>query len=332
MSDDTKQMMKMLDQHLSVQEYSGRTVLQVALFATVYFAEPYRRQVREAVAACCEDYFQRCGQHLRWALNPDTDLMEPFGTGKASKPRTWVPLLGEDEVCSIIYHGAEHERGASAFMLESLGTERRPYEKLGFLRVFFPLLWFAENGASLPEVLLEICRKLKPVSGYGGIGVAESPDTSVSCKYEPLVYQWTQRFPGLEADYPCFHGNYMRDISRPDDWVGRRHGIKGANWLTVLGDRYLAELGGVEKVSADLAAMDSRFVVHRYEGGALIQAGPYPVLGDVQRDLWPELVVKLSKYLKPIRITTHRSFHYANPGVRFNKLTSEAWLRRFDDR
>ena len=29
-----------------------------------------------------------------------------------------------------------------------------------------------------------------------------------------------------------------------------------------------------------------------------------PELGDTQRDLWPELYVKLAKYLKPIRVTS----------------------------
>jgi hypothetical protein len=64
----------------------------------------------------------------------------------------------------------------------------------------------------------------------------------------------------------------------------------------------------------------------------MIQAGPRPDLGDAERGLWPELYVKLAKYLKPIRITMTGAFGYDGPGVRFDREHAEAWLRRFDQR
>jgi hypothetical protein len=318
---------QVLGEHLSVKDEDGRVVLQVAQLATVYFEAPYRREAREAVASCSEDYFRRWGQHLRWALNPDTGRMERFGAGKASNPRAWLPAIGEDEEFTLKYHGAEDKRGASAFSVKAFGQVRRPKLQFGHFRVSFPLLWFADGTGSLPEVLLDICQKLKPLSGYGGIGVIESPDNWMSSEYEPIVYAWAQRLPGLEADYPISHGLWLRN-GREDG----RDGIKGGNWLTVLSDRYVAELGGADKIEADLKTLDSRFLVHRYEGGILIQAGPRPQLGDVERDLWPEPYVKLNKYLKPIRVVRHNAFQHGGPGERFDKARSEAWLRRFDDR
>jgi hypothetical protein len=85
-------------------------------------------------------------------------------------------------------------------------------------------------------------------------------------------------------------------------------------------------------VEADLAALDSGFVVRRYDGGILIQAGPRPQLGDAARGDWPRLYVKLAKYLKPIRVTSHNPFQIGRTVVPFDKPNSEAWLRRFDDR
>jgi hypothetical protein len=310
-----------------VNDEDGRTVLQVAQIATVYFEAPYRREVREAVVSCTEDYLGRWKQHLRWAVSPDGRRIERFGAGKGSNPRAWLPDMGEDESFTLKYHGAEDKRGASAFSLRAFGAERRPYLQFGFFRVSFPLLWFVDGSTSLTEVLLGICRTLKPVSGYGGIGVIESPDREISSEYEPIVYQWARRLPGLEADYPVSHGLWLTD-GRDDS----RDGIKGGNWLTALSDRYVAELGGADKVEADLKTLDSRFLVHRYQGGILIQAGPRPQLGDVERDLWPELYVKLNKYLKPVRVVRHNPFQHGGPGERFDKVRSEAWLRRFDDR
>ncbi|WP_437758473.1 type VI immunity family protein [Sorangium sp. So ce1389] len=326
MTDETNEMMNVLDEHLTVNDDDGRPVLQVALLATLYFEDAYKTEVREAVISCCEDYFRRCGPHLRWALHPEKRLMEPYGKGKGSNPRAWLLGFGEDESFSLIYHGAEHDRGASPFLAHALGDEKRPIVELGFFRIAFPLLWFADLPESLPEVMLDVCRKLKPVSGYGGIGVVESPDSSVSNLYEPVVYNWAQKFPGLEADYPISHSIWLLEGR------GGKEGIKGVNWLTVLGERWVVEMGGVDKVEADLRALDQRFVVHRFDGGLMIQAGRRPQLGDAARNVWPELYVKLSKYLKPIRITEHRPFHYGGPGLRFDLERSEAWLRRFDDR
>lgn len=145
----------------------------------------------------------------------------------------------------------------------------------------------------------------------------------------PSIYELAQRFPGFEADFPIDH-----DIWLSKGREGGRAGIKGVNWLTVLEDRWLAELGGAEEVTAHVTALDGRFIVHRFDGRLMIQAGDRPQLGDVERGAWPELYVKLAKYVKPIRITRHRPFGHAGSGPRFGneKEEGEAWLRRFDER
>jgi hypothetical protein len=327
MSDEIDELSQTLSEHLCVKDEDGRVVLQVAQIATVYFKDPYRREVREAVVSCAEGYFRRWGEHLRWAVSPDRGAMERFGAGKASNPRAWLPAKPEDEDFTLKYHGAESKRGASAFSIRAFGAERRPYLKFGYLQVALPLLCFADGSGSLLEVLLDLCRTLKPVSGYGGIGIIEAADRWIAVKYEPIVYHWAQRLPGLEVDYPISHSLWLREGRD-----GNRDGIKGGNWLTAVSDRYLPELGGADKVEADLKALDSRFLVHRYEGGVVIQAGPRPQLGDAQRNLWPALYVKLAKYLKPVRVTHHNPFQHDGSGERFDKERSEAWLRRFDDR
>lgn len=325
MSNEASEQTDILSEHLAARDESGRVVLQAALLATVYFEGAYGQSVRNEIVSICEWYFREWGQRLNWALNPDTELMEPFGAGKGSNPRAWLPALGEHEGYSLIFHSAEDARGAGAFSLKALGMEKRPFVELGYLRVSFPLLGFVEGPTSLPHVLLEISRRLRPVSGYGGIGIIESPSSVISSEYAPVVYQWANRFPGLEADYPVEHSIWLgqgRD--------GGKGGIKGGNWLTVLGDRYVQELGGASHVQTSLANVDERFVVSVYDGGLMIQAGPRPQLGDVQQNRWPDLYVKLAKFLRPIRVTQHCPFQYGGPGARFDLGRSIAWLRRFD--
>ena len=321
MTDENSAFLAALDEQLRYTDEDG-VVLQVALFATVYIEDTYKREVRQAIGACCDDYFRRCGQQLRWALDPDEDHMERFGEGKGSRPGAWLPELGEDEGFSLNYHSGTWHLGAAAFSLEAHGFPRRPFTELGYLRFSFPVLSLAEHPGALPEMLLDFCRRLKPVSGYGGIGMNDCADYGLAARYEPIEYEVAQRFPGFEAESTSGHGI----------WLGKGDGIKGANWLTVVGDRFLARLGGADAVQAALVALDSRFLVHRFDGGVMIQAGPRPELGDAAQDEYPVLYVKLAKYLRPIRVTTAGSMHFRGTGERFDKERSNAWLRRFDDR
>ena len=329
MPDDMDLLKSLLSENLTVVDPKGREVLQIALLATVYFEETHRREVREAIVGWCEEFFRRFDAGLLWALHPDTRQMEHYGEGKGSNPRAWLLALGEDESFSLVYHGAAHERGAGTPSLKVLGVEQQPFVQLGYLQVAFPLLWWSEKPGMLSEVLLAICRKLQPLSGYGGIGVVQSPDSGIGHRWEHVIYELAQRFPGLEADFPIDHSIWLSQGRE-----GNRGGIKGVNWLTVVADRYLDELGGGAKVEGDVRALDSRFIVHRYDGGLLIQAGERPQLGNAEHDRWPELYVKLARYFRPIRITEHRPFGHAGPGPRFGNDKEEAlkWLRRFDER
>lgn len=313
-----------LNRSLSVRSDDGDVVLRVALIATVYFPDAYKREVREGVLACTEEYFRRSQGNLRWALHRGKRRMDPFGPDAAP---TWLPSVDERSSFSVICHSGETEESAGAFSIDALGSERRPYLDYGYLRISYPLGYGGDGGyAALLDSLLYVCRTLTPASGYGGIGILESPYDSISNQYEPTVYQWAKRFPGLEADYPTSHSNWL-----PEGRNGGE-GIKGANWLTVLHDRFLEELGGKDKVESDLAALDPEFCVHRYDGGIVIQAGAHPELGDAVKGIWPVRYVKLAKYLRPLRVTEHNAFQHGGPEERFDKARSEAWLRRFDER
>lgn len=322
MTDDNEARLKAIESQLTFADDDG-VVANVAMLATAYFEQPFRREAREAVAACCNDYFHRFGRHLRWALHPDTERMERFGEGKGSAPATWLPSLGEDESFGLIYHGGEWHLGADAYSLKALGVERRDYATLGYLSISVPVSELLRSTEDMVQTVLGLCHRLKPVSGYAGVGMTRCADYRIATRYSPIEYELAQRFPGLEIDSPVTHTN----------WLSKGEGgIKGVNWLTVVGDRFLARLGGVDAVCAAIAALDTRYVVHRFDGGVLIQAGPRPELGAVEMDDWPVLYVKLAKLLKPIRVLSHDSFHWRGAEPRFDRETSEAWLRRFEER
>ena len=323
---EMRALLDMVDDGLVMRDAAGHEMLAVALFATVYFAEPWKREVREVVARFAEDYMNLWSDHLRWALNPRTLHMDAFSGAEGIRPTDFSALTNEDSALEIMAYGAAYERGASAVHVTAYGPRALRPDKVGFLRLGCPLLPVDGVHFHLPGALLDLCKKLNPVSGYGVLGMIPSPDRGDAQDWEGVLFELSKRFPGLEMEFTVDHCISLR---QGRDGGG---GIKGAAWLTVIGDVYLAELGGADAVKADLAALDPRFVIRRYDGGVLIQAGDRPVLGDAERNAWPELYIKLAKYLKPIRITEHCPFGSGWHNWAFGPEQAKAWLRRYDDR
>jgi Protein of unknown function (DUF3396) len=159
-----------------------------------------------------------------------------------------------------------------------------------------------------------MCQRIKPVSGYGGIGILQPLDIDASNRVEPMVQPLAARFPGLEISAPI------------EEALSVRQGIKGVNWLTILGDRWLEAAGGHDYLRVRL---DDNFTFYRYDGGLMIQAGPKPQIGDAEANRWPQHYITLAKVLKKIQVTTHWGFHMGGPGRMDHKATL-AWIYRFD--
>jgi hypothetical protein len=302
-----------IERDLAVRDEEGRTVLQVGLFATLYFENGYQTDVRRSVCDCVDEYLAMTGSYIRWVKHPETFHWLPIGSPALPDWKAWLLNLGPNYEWEIKFKGGDDPEAASHFSVGGYGTAA--WEKtLSYFKAALPITWFADHEGSFPGVVMSWLRKLRPFHGYGGLGILESPDGAIEVKFEPTVYAMARRFPGLEVDRPASHLNYVEK------------GIKGVNWLTVLGDHWLSKVGGLDGLRREL---DGEFRFYKYPGGLLIQAGQRPQLGDVNRRLWPAEYVKLSLALKPIRITTHRSFHHLGEN-RFTRETSEEWLRRFD--
>lgn len=84
-------------------------------------------------------------------------------------------------------------------------------------------------------------------------------------------------------------------------------GIKGINWLTILGPAFIEQMGGVDKLSQEAMALD--LGVERAGENLIIQAGPYPDICDKQILPMNPYYVAVNHLLKPIRKTTIGSLH-----------------------
>lgn len=134
----------------------------------------------------------------------------------------------------------------------------------------------------------------------------------------PHVYETLQQYPGLDMQVPASFIGKVRGVFNR---------IKCINWLTVLGDAILEELGGKNFVQH---ALGSECILHPYPGGVVIQAGPVPRLGNVQKGYMPEQYCNVSRFTKPVRHTGYGKALFRVFEPMNGCEETEKWVKRFD--
>jgi hypothetical protein len=307
-----------LDKATVIRDDDGRPVLMIGLIATVYFEKGWTRPVREAVAEVADEYLDKFRDHIRWAKHPTSASIYPITSKRIRRPKEWLPQHEDGDEWYFGYHGGSSKYSASEYQIYAASFEELPKRpKAACLSLHLPLTYFAEHGGTFAEFLRPICQRIKPISGIAGIGVLEMLDLYEAGKVAPHVRKLGERFPGLEI-HSGVTRNHMLE------------GIKGVNWLTILGDRWIQEMGGLDYLRIRLD--EPTFPFYPYDGGVIIQAGPRPQLGDAERNLWPKNYITLHKVLKKIQINDHYAFDFQIPGIpgEMDLAASRAWIFRFD--
>jgi hypothetical protein len=169
------------------------------------------------------------------------------------------------------------------------------------------------NFDSLLDAVLRWCTICQPVHGCAGFTFIF--DTTQNSVY---AMQMLKRFPGFD----------FQDGGQFSLQSGSIHNrIKSVNWLTVLSDALVEELGGL---GAMRIALEPVCKVHEYPGGVVIQAGAYPQIGDTYRNDVPEAYRLVAHYTKSIRFESYRSGLFRVPHNLDKGEETQAWIRRFD--
>ena len=91
------------------------------------------------------------------------------------------------------------------------------------------------------------------------------------------------------------------------DLTELRDGIKGVNWLTLLGPRYIEKLGGMAALKQQLQLPDVS-VQETDNGRLMVQAGVLPDVG-AQEDGHPPAYVAVNRVLKSVRVPHPDQLH-----------------------
>jgi len=293
-----------------------RILLQIGLVITLYIEEAHTPEKREGLIQCFDDYWSLCGLELHQASVPHvSNRWINLDKKKLPPVRNWVNELSENHPWSITCTGSENTADASAFNMEILCSAA--WEKdLSYVTATLPFVWFSNNEGSLPELLLKWCEWTSAYHGYAGIGIIPSLESNYAKKAEPMIYELAKRFPGLEVDNPVSHLLYLKD------------GIKGVNWLTVLGTKFLEKIGGRGYLKNQLT---TEFELLDYKDGLVIKAGLQPQFGDIENNNIPEHYRTISRLLKPIRVEYPVAIQHGHQNQpTLDKEGTKEWFARFD--
>jgi hypothetical protein len=227
-----------------------------------------------------------------------------------------IEPLNERQFFEIIMTGSEKDAEVSSYNLITLLNGKRSYKKIGYISATFPLEFLEQQPSGFFQHFVhDWCKRLSPYHGYAGLGLIRSVGSYQARRAEPLIYPLLRRFPGLEIDEPTSHKIYCTD------------GIKGVNWLTILSDTFLQKLGGKAALRAQL---DDDFIFYDYQGGVMIQAGPFPQIGDMEQGNIPKQYQTLYRLVKSVLTDKLKNIVVEVPeGVNAKEFTQQ-WLHRFE--
>jgi hypothetical protein len=300
-----------LDADLRIVD-GGRVRCAVGLWAAFYFHDGHTRQVRERIVQVWESYRDAVGDVLVWGGDPKSGRAKKVQGSPILDVRSWMPRLSSQDDFEPAFHGGASKDEASSYQFSALAQTSLAGD-LSAVCFAVPLSWAAPRpqGAYL-SLVTQAASMLHAVHGYAGLGIALSLLEHGKGDDMSYAVPLAKRFRGLELDFPGLQTDFLRE------------GIKGINWLTVLADAWVAKLGGLEALRAALGAENP---VHEYPGGVVIQAGPHPLLGDLNRAEPMPNYEKVAAVLKPIRVSDMDALA---PWHGLDRTQTADWLARFD--
>lgn len=185
--------------------------------------------------------------------------------------------------------------------------------KAGALRLVLPIAFIGRTVSTFVDLAKSLAGKVGFSSGLGGYSLNWNRlgDFAHDAKKEIMVI--SRRYPGID----------IPDLTGDVRVVG--NGIKCVNWLTFLSSNYMSRLGGVEGLRSIL---DSETELRFVQDGLMIQAGPQPEIGDVNRHAALPFYHKVGHALRTLRAKDHFPF-VPSESSDANTATQE-WLARFD--
>jgi len=290
-----------------------RIVLTVGIRAAFYFWGGHSTLKRKALVDCIEAYEQAYGTELAWAFDVEKHKAVPF----ASMPelRTLVQAMDEDDQVEW-YASSGDDDEAGEYRISALTERGWQCGEMSVVSFTLPRDhgFVPEKRKKLLELVHLFAKKLSPFHGHVGLAAVST--------YEQYQYQSDEidvatRYHGLFIEYPAI------DVSQA------HNGLKGVDWVTIVGKTFAERMGGLDLVAKTLR--ENAIAFEETEGALIVFAGTEPDIAPIEQGL-PAHLGLVNALLRPLRNGTFGSMGFGSIDgeLRFNRCTSDLWIRRLD--
>lgn len=292
----------------------GVRLVSLVLGLTIYTNVNLSNQAK-AILSAYDRFLEWCPREsLKFYATETMRQHKPIKKSTLSMLPTWLKAgAPEREFIRLQLKDGSQYQDAARYKFDVLGIEPKSKQfKLrhaNLLSLAFPP--DPNAASSIRDRFVELCTLLQFQSGYAGF--------SFECsKYEAEAshsHAWglSMRHPGIDIN---------RNV---DDAIAvGQDGMKGVGWLTALNKSYLAQLGGLSRLRQELPR-EVEFIDLPY--GAILQAGPAPSVGDLNKGDTLPLQRSIFKLVAPlVNVAARRSpsFNLATDYVE----RTEAWFMR----
>ncbi len=307
---------------------NGKPALKIACRAIFFFDGGGTVEKRLAAFGILADYALRYREHLSHVQHAakgrpkivliDWDTLKSDGEARIAE-------LPAEKACDIGLFGPPFNLDNGG--IAQFGGSISAYKPDELMRTDISYLNFSISHTALVDdgfgdfiaLVRDACERLKPLHGLAGPSI-QFDRIYQSTAAEVYAFPLLKRFPGLHC-------------SLDNAFVVKAQGTSNdqiftTNWLTVLSDRVLAR--STDAAAAVTALPADTCPVHRYDGGLLIQAGPHPQLGDVNRGLVLDDYRRVAQAVKPLRFEEYRLGILPVEAPLDSLEETLKWIRRFD--
>ncbi|HZH17069.1 MAG TPA: DUF3396 domain-containing protein [Archangium sp.] len=293
-----------MDRIPEIRRYAehGALVLREGLSICFYMRRSHH-EVAQDVGRALETYLRAVGPRaLEWYVDPEGDWQELDGQG-------WQVIQNKlSESGGGIVELYERPDAVSRYLFEYRGRsfDSDDLDSVCGVAFWLPTEYLNEHGPGrVRELALELGSALPFNSGHAGL--------AFNFLYTPPEFRdLCFRYPGLD----------VFRLGSISEALGTR--VRGAHWLTFLGQPVLGELGGTAGLRSRLSSPD--ITVQEMKGDrAVVTLGTWPEAGDTEQGQHLPLHRELARVLEPWR--HHERYRWRD----FSDEDLRRWERRFLD-
>lgn len=190
-------------------------------------------------------------------------------------------------------------------------------EPFGALRIGLPVADLQQQPKGFSARVVSYIGDLSYESGHAGFGMNWDPRGDSAMEAQSSM-------AAIAARYHCVD---LFDFDVTMVAMRRTHPatVKRVSWITLLGSELLGIVGGLPALSS---LLDAPITLHGFGQGALLQAGPRPLLGQVNRREDLSAYMRVGALLSAYRPLDHKPLFGSEAGD--PREETSRWLARFD--